>query len=212
MKPFLVACGLLACSVCGCSQLSSGDDDVVAGANLYESGKYREALERLKPALNKTLQSHSKSEVLAIIGNCYNQLDEYEQALDYQEQAIQADPSNHQAYVNKGVVHRLMGDLDAAAQCYDKAIALNPNYAEAYSSLGALAIFQDDPQKAIQHLERAIALNPSLAVSHANLALAYAAADRFDDADESLKKAILRGYDKSDVIKERIENLRRASE
>lgn len=212
IRPYLRVCLLLTFAVGGCSQSSSGDDDVVAGAKLYEKGNYREALERLKPALNKTLKSHSKSEVLTIIGNCYNQLDEYEQALGYQQQAIEANPSNHQAYVNKGVVHRLMGDLDAAAECYERAIALDPNYAEAHSSLGALAIFQDDPQRAIQHLERAIALNPSLALSHSNLALAYAAAGRFDDADQSLKKAILRGYDKPEIIKERIESLRRVSD
>ena len=212
MKPLIRVCVLLACAVSGCSQASSGDDDVIAASKLYQGGKYREAAQRFEQALSKSLRSHTKANVLTMIGNCYNELDEYDQALDYHERSIQADPSNHKAYVNKGVVHRLRGELELAAKCYQKAIALDPNYAEAHASLGALAIFQDDPQRAIQHLERATALDPSLAVSHSNLAVAYAAAGRFDEADQSLKKAVLLGYDKADVIKERIESLRRVSE
>jgi hypothetical protein len=33
----------------------------------YEKGQYREAIEMLKPALNKSLQAHSESDVLTLV-------------------------------------------------------------------------------------------------------------------------------------------------
>lgn len=195
--------------VCGCSGNPHGDELVDAGAKLFRQAKYREAVARLEQALGKPLRTYDQATVNTMIGNCYQELEEYDRAIEYHERAIQLDPANHEAYVNKGVVFRLIGEFDAAEECYEKAIELEPDYPEAYASLGALAIFQDDPERAIEVLEKAIQLDPTLAVSHANLAIAYAAVGRFDEADQALKRAILRGYDKSELIQKRIEDLRR---
>ena len=75
-----------------------------------------------------------------------------------------------------------------------------------------MAIFQGDYETAIKHLERAIELDDSYPVAHSNLALAYASVGRFDEADQELKKAVLRGYHQPEVIKRRIEELRKISD
>jgi tetratricopeptide (TPR) repeat protein len=208
----IALCVIIATPLCGCVHSSSGDDDVIAGARLYEQRKYGEAAERLERAVNKPLKNYSKCHVLTVLGNCYNELEDYEKALSYHDAAIDEDPSSHEAHVNKGVVHRLMGDHDKAAECYEKAVALNPNYAEAHASLGALALLRDEPDKAIECLERAAKLDPSVSVAHSNLALAYASVGRFDDAEAALRRATLHGYHKPEAIRERIDNLRRLQE
>lgn len=205
----ILICVLTLLLLLGCGKQYSGDKDVDIGMRLFEQRKFREAIAPLKSGLNKPLAFYTRSDVLTTIGNCYNKLNKFEESLEYHERAIEEDPNNHKAYVNKGIVYRLMGDYDRAAQSYSKALELAPDYAELHSSMGVLAMFQDDIDTAIKHLERAIELDDTLAVAHANLAIVYAAAHRFEEADKEFKKAVLRGYHQPEVVKERIEQLRK---
>ena len=189
----------------------NGDADVEEGQRLIEAGQYAESNTVLEGALEKGTDIYSESIVLTMIGNNYNELDEFDKSLEYHARAIEADPENYKAYVNQGIVYRLIGEYDKAEASYTKALELEPNYAELHASMGALAIFQNKPEKAVEHLERSIELDDSLAVAHSNLALAYATAGRFDDADAALQQAIIRGYQDADIIKERIDELRNVS-
>ncbi|MEL6488963.1 MAG: tetratricopeptide repeat protein [Cyanobacteria bacterium J06621_3] len=190
---------------------NSGDADVEEGQRLIESGQFAESIPVLEGALEKNLNLYSESIVLTMIGNSYNELDQFDESLAYHARAIEADPENYKAYVNQGIVYRLIGEYDNAEASYKKALELEPNYAELHASMGALAIFQNKPEEAVEHLERSVELDDSLAVAHSNLALAYAAAGRFDEADASLQQAIVRGYQDADIIKERIDELRSVS-
>ena len=80
-----------------------------------------------------------------------------------------------------------------------------------HSSVGTLAILEGDYGAAIKHLKRAIELDDTLAVPHSNLAVAYASIGRFDDAEAELMKAVQRGYERSQEIRERIDALREQS-
>jgi Tfp pilus assembly protein PilF len=147
-----------------------------------------------------------------MIGNCHNALNHYDKALEYHDRALQENPRNHKALVNKGVVYRLKGDFEKARECYDKALEIAPDYAELHVSLGALLELQEKYNEAIQHLERAVQMNDSLAVGHANLAMAYAGAGRFDEAETSLRAAVVRGYRQEKVIRERIGEFRKKAQ
>ena len=95
---------------------------------------------------------------------------------------------------------------------YNKALELEPEYAELHVSLGALYIHQEEYDKAVAHLEKGVELDDSLAVAHSNLAFAYATVGRFDDADRELKEAIVRGYERPELIKERIDSFKTISQ
>jgi tetratricopeptide (TPR) repeat protein len=191
---------------------TSGDEDVRVGAALFMRGQFAFAIPRLERALRKPLEGYSRSEVLTIIGNCHNALNHYDKALEYHDRALQENPRNHKALVNKGVVYRLKGDYDKARECYDQALEIAPDYAELHVSLGALLELQEEYDEAIQHLERAVQMNDGLAVAHANLSLAYAGAGRFDEADASLRAAVVRGYAQEKVIKNRIREFRKKAQ
>jgi tetratricopeptide (TPR) repeat protein len=195
----------------GCGLSNQGDRDVSTADHLMEQRKFAEAIPLLEKSLNKPLVAYSKSDVLSMIGNCYNELEQFDQSLKFHQRAIKEDPKNHQAHVNKGIVHRLTGDYDAASECYATALKLAPDYAELHASAGVLAIFQEDYKKAIELLERSIELDDSLPVAHSNLAIAYATVGRFSEADQELKKAIIRGYHQPEIIRERINQLRQST-
>lgn len=209
---FLVCCALHLLLFPGCGLQISGDAEVEKAFLLYEQRQFTEAITHLEKALDRNLIAYKQSDVLTTIGNCYNELEQFDKSLEFHQRAIDLDPKNHQAYVNQGVVYRLMGDFDAAGKSYAKALELEPNYAELHASTGALALFQDDFETAIKHLKRAIELDDSLAVAHSNLAIVYATVGRFDEADAQLKKAIIRGYHQPEVIQERIDELRTVAE
>jgi len=192
----------------GCDLQKNGDALVEEAAIYHDQGNYAEAIPYFQEALDRPLINYSKSEVLTMIGNCYNELNEFEQSLEYHNRAIKEDPQNYMAYVNKGVVCRLLGEFGQAEKMYNRALELEPEYAELHVSLGALYIHQEAYDKAVAHLEKGVELDESLAVAHSNLALAYAMVGRFKDADRELDEAIRRGYAQPELIQERIDELK----
>ncbi len=170
--------------------------------------KFEEALPVLKKALTEPHLDYSKSSILTAIGNCYTEFEDYDEAIKFHDMALAGDPKNHRAHVNKGIVYRLKGEYESAANCYLEALKLAPDYAELHASMGALSLFQNDVEGSIRHLEKAVELDDTIAVCHANLAIAYAHARRFDEADVEAQKAIAQGYHQPDALNDRVEELR----
>ena len=206
--PWMCAVLLLVASGCDSSMLKSGDRDVDAGMMLVDKRDFAGAIVPLKKAIESPLRRYSKSNVLSQIGVCYTELDQFDEAFRYLDQAITEDPKNHQALVNKGIACRQKGDLEQAEELYNKALKLQPNYAELHASLGALYVFQKRFDDAVRSLERAVELDPSLPVAHSNLAFAYATVGRFDDADAQIILAKKTGYHQPEVIEKYIERMR----
>lgn len=115
-------------------------------------------------------------------------------ALQYTNQALDADPDSALALAIDGFVHtNLLKRLDIAEQRYDRAIAVNPSEPLAWLLRGTLRAFRGEGDAAVADAQRALALSPldphryfydSLAAS------AFISARRYDDALE----AALRSY------------------
>jgi tetratricopeptide (TPR) repeat protein len=213
LRSTAIAIGLAQVLFAGCNLNAgaTGDASVETAQRLMKERRFAEALPLLHLGLKKPLEAYSRSDVLTMIGNCHNELDELDKALEFHQRALDEDPRNYKVLVNMGIVYRLKGDYDQASQYYRRALQLAPDYAELHASMGALCLFQDQYESAIEHLERAVELDDSLAVAHSNLAVAYASVGRFDEAEAELKKAVIRGYHQPKVIQERIDQLRELS-
>lgn len=68
--------------------------------------------------------------------NLYITTNELDKAIQYLDQALEADPQNAQLWNVKGQLYENLHKDDLAVECFDRAIALNPEYAEAYGNKG----------------------------------------------------------------------------
>ncbi len=59
-------------------------------------------------------------------GNKLAEAGDHAEALEYYQAAIDADPADHEAVFNAGVMHEAMGNLSAAEQHYDRAFRMEP--------------------------------------------------------------------------------------
>lgn len=150
--------------------------------------------------------------VYATKGDEYFAEENYEEAMAYYKKAMEEDPQNVTYITNTAICYRKCGDLETAKSLYYEALDIDPNHAELNSSLGSLYILENDPEKAITFFEKAIEIDPTLSVAFGNGALAYAMVGDFETADEYLKRAVSLGYENGDVLKERIDELRKLEE
>lgn len=212
--PLLVLVGCTSCHPAGplAGTSASGDSLAIRGENAYERGDYETAAELLQRAIEKGTVRTPPEVVHTALGNVYNELERFDEAIAAHKRALEINPRCFEAWNNLGVCYRLTDNLEEAANCYHKALDLNPSYAEAHASLGVVYIVRDEPDQAIVSLEKAVECDRQLAVAHANLALAYAMVGRFDDAEGRLKRAVSLGYKNGPLIKERIQSLRQLDE
>jgi tetratricopeptide (TPR) repeat protein len=87
--------------------------------------------------------------------------DDHRQAIEDYNRAIEVNPKDTVAYVERGIAYAKLGDHRQAIRDYDKAIGLNPNLAEAYMGRGIAYIFLGDYRQGIPDCNKAIELNPN---------------------------------------------------
>ena len=84
------------------------------------------------------------------------------EAIPHFDQAIRLNPRYTEAYTNRGIAWREMGDLSGAIADFDKAIELNPNYARAYGDRGITRLVQGKDAEARQDFARCFDLDPGM--------------------------------------------------
>jgi Flp pilus assembly protein TadD len=190
-------------------QLEDGDVLVDEASQLFRDGEYQQAVEVLSGALNKSFKRYSKAEAYAILGNIYNKMDYFQDAIAAHQKSLELEPNSAKYWTNLGIVYRLTAQYDKAENCYEKALAIDPDYPELYTSLGALHLTHTMKfQKAIYYLEKAIQLDPGQTIAYANMAIAQASVGKFAEAEAFLKKATMKGYKNTKKLKSMIENLK----
>ncbi len=99
-------------------------------------------------------------------------------------------PFSPQAFNNRGIALRDLGQLDEAIACLREAITLDPNAPEPHNNLGLALQGKGQLDEAIVAFRRAIALNPNLAEVHNNLGIALADKGQLDGAIAAHRQAI----------------------
>jgi tetratricopeptide (TPR) repeat protein len=117
-----------------------GDRAADRGIALYQQRDYEAALRALDTALSAGVFRYPLEQLYTIRGNMLNELNRFEEAVSAHRKALEINPQLHEAWVNLGIVYRLMGDYEHAEICYLRALEIAPNYAELHASVGALYI------------------------------------------------------------------------
>ncbi|HET9337357.1 MAG TPA: DUF5672 family protein, partial [Casimicrobiaceae bacterium] len=90
----------------------------------------------------------------------------------------------------EGIAAHQAGRLDEAERAYAAALSVDPDHPYASHFLGVIEMQRRDWAGALPRLERAAEARPDEPDFHSNLGLAYAAVDRFDDAQRAHRRAL----------------------
>lgn len=152
----------------------------------------RQQFSAAKKLYQKILEQEPKNpQALHAMAVLSSQQDDYADALDYINQAIEADKNNPSLHNSKGnILLHLKKNKDAATR-YQQAIALDPNYAIAYNNLGRSLYLQNKLDAAEKAYKKAITLKPNYADAYYNLSLLLCKKQDFDAAINKLQKTIL---------------------
>ncbi len=126
--------------------------------------------------------------------------DDLRKAIDYFNDAAQADPGYALAYAGLADTYNILGVLGEqppaeafprAKAAAGKALDIDPSLAEVYATLGDISIHFDwDLKTAGRHLKKAIELDPQYAVAHHWYSEYLTIEGRHDEAIAETKKAV----------------------
>jgi Ca-activated chloride channel family protein len=100
-----------------------------------------------------------------------------------------AAPKNARKEYDKGYLHLIRKDVQAALDHLGRATSIYPSFVAAHNALGIAYLNLGQNLQAHDEFARAIALDDHLPGSYLNLACAQMQLQRYPDAEESLKKA-----------------------
>ena len=140
-----------------------------------------------KGELEKIARSH-EADILYNKGTVLAQTGQYEDARPYRERAVDADPSNLDAWYNLAQTYTGLGKLEQAAGILEKLIRTYPSEATYHYSLGIVLREMDDDKGALGEFELARDLNPYYAEAQYAVALTTEELGRNRDAVREWEK------------------------
>ncbi len=193
--------GILTVTSCG----KPGDFTVSKAMKAYQAQDYEKSLELFNQALTEEL-SYSKESVYTMISNVYLAEQDLENAIVFQEKALELK-EDYRTYVTLGMNYHLLKNDEKAEEAYKKALKMNPEKAEALVSLGSLYLGMQKYDEAVSFLLKSIEKEPKIAIAHANLAVAYAYTGENQKALDELKIAEELKCENIEEFKERVQTI-----
>lgn len=115
-------------------------------------------------------------------GTVLAQTAQYEDARPYLERAVEADPSNSDAWYNLAVTYTNLGKLEQAQSILEKLLESYPSQETYHYSLGVTLKKNGKKKEALKEFERARELNPAYAEAQYAIALTLEQLDKKRDA------------------------------
>ncbi len=116
------------------------------------------------------------------IGNCYDNLERFEDAAYHYREALQINPNLFDMNVNIGVVLQKQGKADQALSYYEKALTLRSDKSMLHNNIGSILRLKGELEKSIFHLRTAIRLDRDNGNAKKNIALALAETENYEEA------------------------------
>jgi tetratricopeptide (TPR) repeat protein len=157
----------------------SAEGSRILGDVFMSCGKYKEAIEEYKKAINV---KPDYAEAYYGLGNAYEDAGMHKEAIEEYKKAINVKPDYAEAYCYSGVVYGKLGLYEDAIESFKQAIKVKPDYADAYCNLGVAYGKSGKHQEAIEPFKQAIKVKPDFAEAHYGLTLAYLRTDNKSSA------------------------------
>lgn len=149
-------------------------------------------MEKIREGLNITLEEHLEMESKVYLTLARSQFEKvhHKEAMDLYDAAIEADPKNALAWMNKGFHLQSVGRYDEALHCFDKVLEIDPKNAQAYTmkgcSLDTLGAFEE----AVEAFLAGLKLVPDDEWVHYNLGVAYFHLNEFEKAKAAFSRSL----------------------
>lgn len=129
----------------------------VYAQTMLATGNLDKALNGYEKLYESTKDTSSK----LIIGNIYNQKQEYDKAIGIYREIIADNPGNVQAYVNIATVYRLQGKKEEAISIANEAVKANPQNVILLELRVSMYMEQQDSPEYKNAVEELRAVNPN---------------------------------------------------
>ena len=114
----------------------------------------------------------------------------FENAVNYFEKAIQADSQQSHYWLALGLVSQVQGRLDEAAANFRQALKCSPDFPQAWNNLGNVLNLQGKIDEATVAFLEAVRLKPGYVLAYNNLGSAYQSQARMKEAEGCYRKSI----------------------
>lgn len=149
------------------------------GNDLYEAGKYAEAVAAYEAIIEANPDAHI---IFLNIGNCYFQMEKYAQAEEYYRKVLEKDPENAEAVLLIGNTYANRGQDAEAMDWYNKIAFEEITDETVLFNLGLNFTRQAKHDQALKYFRRAVELNPDFADAVYQLGLTCLAMNDYPDA------------------------------
>jgi len=122
-------------------------------------------------------------------GSIYLNLKKYERAINDFDEAIQLDPENVRAYLNRGNAYYYLKEYQRAIYNYDKVIQIDANDAHAYNNRGVAYGYLKKYKRAIDDFDKAIQVEPDYALAYIGRGITYNDLKKYQSAIDDFIKA-----------------------
>jgi tetratricopeptide (TPR) repeat protein len=177
--------------------ISRTSDNAIAhynlGNTLRDAGRFEEAALNYQKAVeirpNATAAHNNLGSVLLRLGKI-------DQAINHYKNALRIDPGQIESIYHLGNAFYAAGRVEDAIDCYETALVINPDFTAALNNLASILATTSraslrNGARAVELAERADRIaNGANPIFAGTLATAYAEAGRFDEAIQTIEKAI----------------------
>ena len=128
----------------------------------YDKGRFEYWAERYKDAvidLTKGIDLRPTESKYIYRGNCYMELEEYDQALSDFNKALEIEPESASARVRRGILYKSLERLEDAENDFKKILELYPDSDRAMTELGKTGI-ELGRKDSMKYFDEAIKVNP----------------------------------------------------
>jgi tetratricopeptide (TPR) repeat protein len=157
------------------------------GMKLYRDGKYPEAIEVLRKAVNIHLNSFM---AWYYLGAALSAERRYADAIEPLKIALDLQPDHMQAHMALGDALLKLGEVDESRAAYLRALDLQANFAPAHDGLGRLQESMGHDAEAEAEYRKALEINVAFADAYTHLGELFLRQNRLDEATDLFGKAI----------------------
>lgn len=125
------------------------------------------------------------------IGDDYDKLKEFENAIKGFTQSTIVKPNYADAYHNRANIFYKVGRFDLARESYDTALRLNPGLYQTYMSLIQIDLNEKRHDLVLDHVNKLLAADPNNVQSHYVAGIVYAQIGNIDQAINKFKEILV---------------------